>query len=62
MNAARICYGSSAKKMGLGVHLMPNSNEPSCWRAAAFTFAVLAGLVLVIALIAGGDTTAVALR
>jgi hypothetical protein len=41
---------------------MPNSNEPSCWRAAALTFAVLAGLVLVVSLIAGGETTAVAFR
>jgi|GEM_PF-3624847 len=41
---------------------MANSNEPSCWRAAALTFAVLAGFVLVIALVAGGDTTTVALR
>jgi hypothetical protein len=43
-------------------HLMSNSNEPSCWRAAALTFAVLGGLVLVAGLIAGGDVTAVALR
>ncbi len=41
---------------------MSNSNEPSCWRAAVLTFAVLAGFVLVIGLIAGGDTTSVALR
>lgn len=41
---------------------MPDSNEPSCWRAALLTFGVLAGLMLVIALFAGGDATAIATR
>lgn len=41
---------------------MPNSNEPSCWRAALLTFGVLAGLMLIIALVASGDATAVAVR
>ena len=40
---------------------MPGSNEPSCWRAALLTFGVLAGLMLIVALVAGGDATAVAL-
>ena len=38
---------------------MPKSNEPSCWRTAALTFGILAGLVLVIVLIVGGDATAI---
>ena len=39
---------------------MPDSNEPSCWRAALLTFGVLAGLMLVIALLTSGDATALA--
>jgi len=50
------------RENGTGIRLMSKSNEPSCWRAAALTFAVLAGLVVLITLIAGGDSTAVALR
>jgi hypothetical protein len=41
---------------------MPNSNEPSCWRAATLTFTIMAGLLLVVALVGGGDATAVAAR
>lgn len=39
---------------------MPNTKEPSCWRAASFAFAVVAGLVLIVAMVAGGDATATA--
>jgi len=39
---------------------MPNSKEPSCWRAAGFAFAIVAGFVLVAGMIAGGDATATA--
>ncbi|WP_281173894.1 hypothetical protein [Afifella pfennigii] len=38
---------------------MPDLNEPSCWRAAALTFAVCAGLLLVISLIVSDGATAV---
>lgn len=41
---------------------MPNCNEPSCWRAAMLTFAVVAGLMLVVAMVGGGDATAIAAR
>jgi hypothetical protein len=41
---------------------MPNCNEPSCWRAAMLTFAVVAGLMLVAAMVGGGDATAIAAR
>ena len=41
---------------------MPDSNEPSCWRAAMLTFAVMAGLVLVVTMVGGGDATAIAAR
>ncbi|MGQ7791607.1 hypothetical protein ACUN0C_04270 [Faunimonas sp. B44] len=42
---------------------MPDSNEPSCWRTAALTFGLLASIVLVIALVAGGaDVAAVAAK
>lgn len=41
---------------------MPNCNEPSCWRTAAITFIVLAGVVLVVALTGGGDGTAIAMQ
>jgi hypothetical protein len=37
---------------------MPDSKEPSCWRAAGFAFAIVAGFVLVIGMVAGGDATA----
>ena len=47
--------------MGHEGTFMPYSNQPSCWRAAALTFAVMAALLLVITVIVGGDaTTAVA--
>ncbi|MCT8265872.1 MULTISPECIES: hypothetical protein [Afifella] len=39
---------------------MPDLNEPSCWRAAAITFAVCAGLLLVISLVVSGGATTVA--
>ena len=39
---------------------MPDSNAPSCWRAAGFAFAILAGLVLIAGMIVGGDVTATA--
>ncbi len=41
-------------------HFMPDSKEPSCWRAAGFAFAIVAGLVLVIGIVVGGDATATA--
>ena len=41
---------------------MPESNEPSCWRAAVLTFAVMAGLMLVVALVGGGEAPAVAVH
>ena len=41
---------------------MPNCNGPSCWRAAAITFIVLAGAMLVVTLTGGGDATAIAMQ
>lgn len=42
---------------------MSDSNEPSCWRVAALSFGLIAGLMLVVALIGGGgEATAVAVR
>ena len=43
-----------------GAEKMPESKEPSCWRAAGFAFAIVACLVLAVGMVVGGDATATA--